>query len=259
MGKELYFYHITIEMEKINAILVDDEESARSILNNLLQRYCPNVVVQSTFENVEEAVEGIKKLQPQIVFLDIEMPNYAGYEIINFFENIDFEIIFITAYDKYAVRAFEVSAVDYLLKPIDIDKLKRSIERAGEKIKLKQKVNSYQVLSETLQSKELDTIVISEKGYQIKIKTKDIIAIEAQESYSLIYTTNEKHFVSKNLKYFEKFLFDTNRFYRVHKSWIINKDHLIGYSKSKLEIKLTNNISSRLSKYRKTDFEDFIS
>ena len=100
-------------MNKIKAILVDDEESARNILGNLLEKFCPEVELIGKFKNVEEAVEGINALNPELVFLDIEMPNYAGYEIINFFDEINFEMIFVTAYDKYAIKAFEVSAVDF--------------------------------------------------------------------------------------------------------------------------------------------------
>jgi two-component system LytT family response regulator len=113
-------------VHKIKAIIVDDEESARDVLQNLLLLFCPNVEVVAKCENVLKAVDAINKEQPDLVFLDIEMPNYAGYEIVNFFDKINFEIIFVTAYDQYAVRAFEVAAIDYLLKPIDIDRLKAS-------------------------------------------------------------------------------------------------------------------------------------
>ncbi|MGL4597265.1 MAG: LytR/AlgR family response regulator transcription factor, partial [Bacteroidia bacterium] len=100
-------------MNRIRAILVDDEESARDVLQNLLLRFCPEVELIAKCENILEAVELIKKEEPDLVFLDIEMPNYAGYEIVSFFEKINFQIIFITAYDQYAIRAFEIAAIDY--------------------------------------------------------------------------------------------------------------------------------------------------
>ena len=99
-------------MNKINAILVDDEERARDVLENLLLRFCPTVTLLAKCSNVEHAVEAIKIHQPDVVFLDIEMPNYAGYELVDFFTDINFEIIFVTAYDQYAIKAFEVSAID---------------------------------------------------------------------------------------------------------------------------------------------------
>jgi len=245
-------------MESIKAIIVDDEESARSVLNNLLQRYCPNVIVVDKFSNVEDAVKGINQINPDVVFLDIEMPNYAGYEIVNFFNEINFEIIFITAYDKYAIKAFEVSAVDYLLKPIDIDRLKISVNKLTEKIKNKKGNENYKILTNTLQSNEIKNIIFNEKGSQIIIETENIIAIEAQESYSMIYTNEKKHIVSKNLKHFENVLKENLNFIRTHKSWIINTNNLIKYTKSKLELELDNGLIAKLSKYKKSEFEELI-
>src|SRR6478735_3401789 len=119
-------------MNTIRAILVDDEESARDVLQNLLQRFCPEVTLVAKCENVMLAVDVIKKEKPDLVFLDIQMPNYAGYEIVKFFDKVDFEIVFITAYDQYAIRAFEIAAIDYLLKPIDIDRLKLAVKRVKQ-------------------------------------------------------------------------------------------------------------------------------
>lgn len=241
-------------MKKLTAILVDDEESARDVLSNLLARFCPAIELLGKYSNVEEAVKGIKKLNPQVVFLDIEMPNYAGYEIVNFFEDINFEMIFITAYDKYAIKAFEISAVDYLLKPIDLDRLKSAVEKLTEKIQLKVP-NQYNLLSETLKSNEVKSIVISDKGYQTKIDLKNIIAFEAKESYCCLHTIGKKYVASKNLKHFETILTENKNFFRVHKSWLINMDFMKNYSKSNLEINLENNIVAKLSKYKKAEFE----
>ena len=129
-------------MSKIKAILVDDEESARDVLENLLRRFCPEIDLLDKCNNVEQAVESIKQHKPNLVFLDIEMPNYAGYELVDFFTEIDFEIIFVTAYDQYAIKAFEVSAVDYLLKPIEIERLKESVSRVSPKFNKEQSHDS---------------------------------------------------------------------------------------------------------------------
>ena len=126
-----------------DAIIVDDERSAREILSGLLVRYCPQINIVEKCKGLKEAVEAIKKQKPSLVFLDIEMPNYAGYEIVSFFEEIDFEIIFVTAYDQYALKAFEISAVDYLLKPVTIERLKLSVDRFVEKQKLTNSHKSY--------------------------------------------------------------------------------------------------------------------
>src|SRR3989338_4013155 len=122
---------------KLKAILIDDEESARNVLSNLMARFCPEVNILQTCANVTEAIDAINTHQPDVVFLDIEMPNYSGFELVNFFEKVNFEIVFVTAYDKYAIKAFEVSAVDYLLKPIEIDRLKQAVERLITKTNLK--------------------------------------------------------------------------------------------------------------------------
>jgi len=245
-------------MGKIRAILVDDEESARDVLQNLLMRFCPEVELICKCENVLQAVEEIKKHQPDLVFLDIEMPNYAGYEIVKFFDEINFEMIFVTAYDNYAIRAFDVSAIDYLLKPIDIERLKKSVSRVQKKINRFDNVDKLKVLSQTLESKSITNIMVSDKGQQYIVPVETIIAIEAQESYCQIYSGSKKYLVSKNLKHFENMLESLHDFIRVHKSWIINKNHIVNYSKSDLSILLTSNLKAKLSKYKKLEFEKAI-
>lgn len=242
-------------MSKIKAILVDDEQSARDVLENLLLRFCPEIELINKYNNVVQAVEGIKTDKPDLVFLDIEMPNYAGFEIVKFFEQIPFEIIFVTAYDKYALRAFEVAAVDYLLKPIDIERLKSAVSKVRTRVDLKQNAERLQLLSNTLQSKELKNILISEKGNQHIIPVDSIIAIEAQESYCYIHTTDKRYMVSKNLKHFESIFADNASFIRVHKSWLITKEHILNYSRSDLSISLAKGLSAKLSKYKKAEFE----
>lgn len=245
-------------MNKIKAILVDDEESARDVLENLLRRFCPEVELLDKCNNVEQAVKSINHLQPNLVFLDIEMPNYAGYELVDFFTEIDFDIIFVTAYDQYAIKAFEVSAVDYLLKPIEIDRLKESVSRVSHKLEKQQKNERIQHLRETLSNSTIQSILASKNGNQYVVNIRDIIAIEAQESYSCIHTNGEKYMMSKNLKHFERLLSDHQNFIRSHKSWIVNVNFIVHYSKSELSIKLECEIFAKLSKYKKSEFEDLL-
>ncbi|MCF8459210.1 MAG: LytTR family DNA-binding domain-containing protein [Flavobacteriales bacterium] len=245
--------------QQIAAIIVDDEESARSILSNLLARFCPQVKVLGSYANVEAAVHSINALKPKLVFLDIEMPNYSGFEIVNFFEEVNFEMVFITAYDKYAIRAFEVSAVDYLLKPIDIDRLKEAIERVEKRVGQASSVDQ-QLLSESLQSKEVNRISVSIKGYQTILDVADIIAIEANESYSHLHMADgNMHLISKNLKHFELLLVENPSFFRTHKSWIINLDAMEKYQRSSGDIILNGGLVAKLSKYRKEEFEMAVS
>lgn len=245
-------------VQKIRAILVDDEESARDVLENLLTRFCPEVELLAKCTHVEHAVAAIHELQPDLVFLDIEMPNYAGYEIVNFFPQITFEIIFITAYDKYAIRAFEVSAVDYLLKPIDIDRLKHAVSRVVKQREVEKQVQRMALLSETLESKQLKSLVVTDKGVQHVVAISNIIAIEAQESYCMIHCTGKTYVASKNLKHFETLFEALPAFFRVHKSWIIHKSYLKSYSKSELTIQLEKSLVAKLSKYKKAEFEAWL-
>jgi two-component system LytT family response regulator len=245
-------------MQKIKAILVDDEESARDVLENLLKRFCPEVELIAKCSHMEGAVEAIKQHQPQLVFLDIEMPRYAGFEIVRFFDEIDFEIVFVTAYDRYAIRAFEISAVDYLLKPIDIERLQNAVKKVSKKLNAEQQAQRLSLLSNTLENKHFRNIVISDKSQQYIIAVDDVIAIEAMESYCTIHTVGRKHTVSKNLKHYEVMLDVLPQFIRTHKSWIVNKNHLIHYSKSTFTITLTQNIGAKLSKYKKSEFEDLL-
>lgn len=234
---------------------MDDEESARDVLQNLLIRFCPEVDVIAKCENVPRAVEVVKKENPDLVFLDIEMPNYAGYELVNFFNTVTFDIIFVTAYDQYAIRAFEIAAIDYLLKPIDIERLKLAVKRVKLQRNSSEQFQRLTLLGNTLESKQIKNIIVHDKGQQHVLALEEIIAIEALESYCTIYTPNKKHTVSKNLKHFETLLASVPLFIRVHKSWIINSNCIKHYSKSDLSITLNTGIVAKLSKYKKSEFE----
>jgi two-component system LytT family response regulator len=124
-------------MNKISAILVDDEINARENLRILLNNFCSNINVLGEARNVDEAVLAIRKYQPQIVFLDIEMPQKNGFQLLEEFDEINFHVIFVTAYDGYAIKAFQVTAVDYLLKPIDVSLLEKAIKKAEKYIEKK--------------------------------------------------------------------------------------------------------------------------
>ncbi len=240
---------------KIRAIIIDDEQSACDILSQLILRFCPQVEVVAVENTVEAGVAEIERLHPDVVFLDIQMPKYAGFEIVNFFPTINFELIFVTAYDNYAVKAFELSAVDYLLKPIEIDKLTLSIDRLITRLDQQFIRSNYESLIENLTQKELKRLVIPDNGNQKIIELSHIVGIEASESYSIIHTETQHHMVSKNLKHFERLLTDSPYFFRSHKSWLINVNFVTSYSKSRLELQLNGRINAKLSKFKKTEFE----
>lgn len=239
----------------IKAIIVDDEEGARDVLYNLLQRSCPKILIQKQCNDLMSAITAIREQEPDVVFLDVQMPNYAGYEITKFFKEINFEIIFVTAFDHYAIKAFELCAIDYLVKPIHRNRLVQAIDKLEKRITEKRKITDYQVLQESLQTEKLDKIIIPELGQKRVITINDLISLQAQGAYCKITTKDDVITVSKNLRYFEDLLADFHQFFRTHKSWIINLSYLSGYSKSESAITLSNDQVVKLSRYRKELFE----
>jgi two-component system LytT family response regulator len=151
-----------------------------------------------------------------------------------------------------------VSAIDYLLKPVDIEHLKNAVSRAVQQLNIEQQSQQLSLLSNTLENKQLKNIVITDKGQQHIISIESIIAIEAQESYCSIHTSDKTYIASKNLKHFETILESLPQFFRVHKSWLVNKDYIKHYSKSDLSIQLSNGLTTKLSKYKKAEFEEAI-
>jgi len=240
---------------QLRTVIVDDEVSAREILENLLTRFFPSLEIVGMFANVPEAVDGIKRLRPDVVFLDVEMPEYAGYEIVDFFDDITFKIIFVTAYDQYAIKAFEVSAIDYLLKPIEIDRLRDAVSKLEDSKELESSRGKLMELANDLRQSE-QKIAYFDKGYRCFIQVKDIVALEAQRSYTEVHLLDGNRLVvSKNLKQLEEELSTYSVFYRTHRSWIINLDYFVKYSKTRLEISLENDTTAKLSKQIKPDFE----
>lgn len=247
-------------MTKIKAILIDDEQSARNVLTNLLTRTSSNIEIIATCSNLVEGVAEIKKSQPNVVFLDVQMPNYAGYEIANFFDKIDFEIIFVTAYDQYAIKAFELNAIDYLIKPVDRKKLTIAIDKLENRLDQKATLINYQNLLKTIKNKEFKQLVIPEIGNRRIVNLDDIIAIEADGSYSKIYLKESKVItISKNLKYFENRLPKESSFFRSHRTWIVNLTCIKNLNKKNLTITLKDiAIKAKISRTRITNFENVI-
>ena len=245
--------------KKYKAIIVDDEASARNILANLLAFHCPFIEIVDSCIDLETAAISIEKHNPDVVFLDIEMPNYAGYEITSFFKKINFEIIFITAYDNYAVKAFQLAAFDYLLKPIETDRLINTMERFKNKSEVHDIALNYQILKESLSRSPNQKIIVNVKGDQKAIELKSIIALEAHESYTLIFSKDGgKYMMSKNLKNFENLLSEYPYFFRSHKSWIININFLNRFSKKEMNVYLEGDITAKLSKYKIQDFNELV-
>ncbi|GAA4777169.1 MULTISPECIES: LytR/AlgR family response regulator transcription factor [Flavobacterium] len=215
----------------IKAIIIDDEKRARLNLRLLIESYCPNVSVMAECENLPEGVKAIRKHQPDLVLLDIEMPGHSGLELLDFFDqnDINFKIIFTTAYQEYAIQAFKFSAVDYLLKPINPEELSKAIERLSKE---KQKTENYALLKENIKQDSLKKIAVPLGNSLVFIETDKIIYIKGEGAYSEIICTEEKHLVSRNLKNFEDILCTYPNFIRIQKSYIANTHFISAYNKS---------------------------
>ena len=212
----------------ISAIIIDDEQNARSNLRILLNDYCPNITVVGEAESAEEARELISLHQPNLLFLDINMPNEDGFDLLNSLEDKNFSVIFITAHNQFALKALKAGAIDYLEKPIDIDQLIEAVS----KIKVKDnEISDFNTIKKMIQYYQHETTtgtiaIPTLTGYEI-IKTSEIIRLEADESYTKIFLTDGKKMVSSMTIARYDDVLNKDVFFRVHKSHIINtKYHL---------------------------------
>lgn len=246
-------------MTQIKAIIIDDEERARNTLSSLLLEYCKDVQVIDMSSNVPDGVISIQKHKPDVVFLDIEMPEYNGFELLDFFNEINFNIVFVTAYSQYAIRAFEVSATDYLLKPVDIDALQKAIEKIKDKQSQTAIQKRLELLKENFTSEEIKKIALPMSDGLLFIEVKDIILLEADGAYTNVFLNNgSKILVSKKLKFFEDALNNRPQFFRPHRSHLINISYIKKYIKGENEIIMDNQYSVSLSRDLKQNFESLL-
>lgn len=212
----------------IRSIIVDDESKSISTLDKFLSDFCPEIEIIGTAANINKAKELIENLAPQLVFLDIEMPFGNGFDLLQSFEKINFEVIFITAFNQYAITAFRFSALDYLLKPVNISELQAAVARAAQRIKEKASFQNYELLLKNLQTESVSEhqIVVHDTNGQHIFKLNEILYCVADGSYTHIHLVQGKVFVSsKNLKEYESLL-PTSHFFRIHHGHIVNIAHI---------------------------------
>ncbi len=212
--------------KKIRTILVDDEDLARQMLQEYLAHY-PNVEIVGECSSGKQAVKTINSLQPDLIFLDVQMPELSGFGVIKKLKKIPF-VIFSTAYDKYALQAFEVNAVDYLLKPYDRERFNQAMQRVLERIKNDTPPNEQlRSLINSIQRDQADTqrIWIKENGSLKPIKLQEIDWIEAMDDYACLHVGKANHLVNQTLRELEAKL-DAKMFMRIHRSTIVNLDRI---------------------------------
>ena len=236
-------------MEPIKALIIDDEQLARELIKNYLKNE-NDIVIIGECENGFEGARQIAELKPDLVFLDIQMPKLNGFEMLELTETLP-EIIFITAHNDFAIRAFEINAVDYLLKPYSQERLFTAIKKAADKIRSgESKENKISQLLQQPLTETLERIVVK-TGTKIKVIPVDkIIYLEAQDDYIMVYTDEGKHLKQGTMKYYEDHL-DESKFIRVHRSYIVKIDQVVQlepYAKDNYIMKLKNGTALKISR-----------
>lgn len=246
-------------MSKLTAILVDDEAKARELLRNMLAAHCPQVEVLAEEENVKDAVQAIHQHQPEIVFLDIEMPRISGLELPSFFkpEDLTFNIIFVTAYSEYAVQAFRLSACDYLLKPVDTSDLRAAVEKATAR--QNQLSSTFQTLRVNMDTAASKRLALPHSTGMDFVELNEVVQFEADGSYTHVHMMNGDRFtVSQRLRVYEELLEKNLDFFRIHRAHLINMTLVKSYSRAESLMIMKNGSSLPISRERKQDVEEVL-
>lgn len=242
-------------MSILRTIVIDDEKPSREVLCNYIRDYCKDAKVVATASSVNSGFRAIRKHKPDLVFLDIELSDGNGFDLLGRFEKIDFKVVFVTAYSEYAVKAFRYSAVDYLLKPVIIEELTEACEKAK---KIKGVSLSSEIISDLVKNLKFvnnndEVIVIPHaKGFEV-LKINDIIMCQADGYCTNFHLTGKRKIVSsKNLKNYEELL-SNHDFTRVHHSYLVNINHVCSYTRQG-EIIMTEGLRASLGDVYKEHF-----
>ena len=249
-------------MEKITAIIIEDERNARETFSEICERYLRDkIIIKGMGESVKEGVELIKRFHPEIVFLDIEMPHESGFKLFEYIKDYSFEVIFTTAFRQYAIDAIKHAALDYLLKPINYIDVREALLRFEKK----RQSNTSQIRIETLISNLSSGVDINQKvaiptmdGYQME-KLNDIMYCEGDINYTKIHLCEGRMIlVARTLKEVEELL-SCQYFFRVHKSYLVNLNYIKSYSRSEnFGIYLDNNQWLPVSTRKNTEFIEIL-
>ncbi|MCB0648340.1 MAG: response regulator [Saprospiraceae bacterium] len=236
--------------ESIRAVLVDDEADSIGVLQILLKKYAPEVVVRATFTNSKEALEYLRQEETDVLFLDIEMPGLDGFELLSKLGSFSFKPIFVSAYDEFGVKAIKYRIFDYLVKPIDPEELLQTIRRLKNELAEEEKVNIEKIDHVSILH---DKILIPVGNEYEFVQISEIVRCEADDNYTRLYLGDQVFLVSKTLKYFEEVL-PASHFLRTHNKHLINVNKIKKYVKSDGGyFELTSGGTIPLSRYRKED------
>lgn len=205
----------------ITTLIIEDEPNVAEVLRKMLGLLCPNLEIIGETGSVNSAVSLIKEMKPKLVFMDIELEDGTGFDVLQKVEHKDIKVIFTTAYNQYAIKAFKFSAVDYLLKPINPEELKEAVNRATTSIN--EKAN-YEELLHQISTKKSENIVLKTQNQRYVIAIDSIVRLQADGAYTMFITEDKTLVVSKNIKYYQDLLDDD--FIRCHQSHLVHKKHI---------------------------------
>jgi two-component system LytT family response regulator len=239
----------------LRSIVVDDEKPSREVMTNYIRDFCDGIEVVATAYSVKSAYKAIRKHNPDIVFLDIELPDGKGFDLLKMFDKITFNVVFVTAYSEYAIKAFRVNAIDYLLKPVKIDELTAAVDKVRTNLNGTSDLGKISAIIGSLSDNSFlqPTIVVPNlRGFEV-LKINDIILCKADGYCTNFHIAGNKKIVSsKNLKQYESLLSEYN-FIRVHHSYLINLNHVISFTRQG-EILMVENNKASLGDSFKTQF-----
>lgn len=242
-------------MKTIRSIIVDDDAFMRDLLRDKIRSYVPNIEVVAMAKSGSEGIEAIHKYQPDLVFLDVEIGDMTGFELLEQISSIDFQVIFVTSYDHYAIKAIRFNALDYLVKPIDIGDLKQAIKRYEQNFNItkpKQLIENALVNFKIAEPGE-QTLLLNLQEGEMKILINNIIYLEGERNYTTIHTAQKKKIItSKTLGLYEEML-DENLFFRIHKTYIVNKNHILFYNNGSV-LSMTDQIKLDISRRKVKEF-----
>jgi two-component system, LytTR family, response regulator len=243
----------------VTALIVDDEKHNIVMLQALLKENCPNVNIVGIANSADSAFEKINTLKPQLVFLDIKMPHKSGFDLLRMFTNINFEVIFVSAYNEYAITAFEFNALGYILKPIDFDALQKAVQKATTFIQANNTSQNNEILHfvKTLEDKgdRVNKISVHKHDKVIFVNVNDFVYIEGKAEYCELHLIDKTTYTStKELKKFDSLLQEIGSYIRINKSVIVNVNYILSYTKGDVcEVTMNTGEVFEVSRRKKTE------
>lgn len=237
-----------------SALIVDDEKNGRENLCGLIEKYCPQIKIVAEAASVNEAIQKIEEFQPKLIFLDIEMPGGNGFSLLEHFKSFPFEVIFVTAYDNFAIKAIRFSASDYILKPINLNELINAVDNVSQRIRQRGENERIRQLYQNSLHPANPKIGLP-TGERIEfVEVKSIIRCQGESNYTHLYFSNRKPMLSsKSLIEFEELLGDYG-FIRVHKTHLVNMNHVTSFARNDGGMLILSNGDSVLISRRRKDF-----